>query len=64
MKMWTLLISVLFLVFGVIRVGGQLVNQMSEKPRITPIDWYISIGALVVGIVLMLVSNAMKEKQA
>lgn len=62
MKMWTLLIGVLFIVFGIIRVGGGIMNQLSAKPRVSQVDMYISIAALVVGIVLALISRGMKEK--
>jgi len=62
MKMWTLLIGVLFIVFGIIRVGGGIMNQLSAKPRVSQTDMYISIAALVVGIVLALISRGMKEK--
>lgn len=62
MKMWTLLIGVLFIVFGIIRVGGGIMNQMSAKPKVTQMDMYVSIACLVVGVVLALISRGMKEK--
>jgi hypothetical protein len=62
MKMWTLLAGVLLIVFGIIRVGGGIMNQMSAKPKVTQMDMYVSIACLVVGVVLALISRGMKEK--
>ena len=64
MKLWSMLIGVSLLTFGIIRLGGWFVNQMSAKPRVTQMDLYISIATLVIGIVLALVSRGMKEKSA
>jgi formate hydrogenlyase subunit 3/multisubunit Na+/H+ antiporter MnhD subunit len=64
MKMWTLLAGVLLIVFGIIRVGGGIMNQMSAKPKVTQMDMYVSIACLVVGVVLALISRGMKEKSA
>jgi hypothetical protein len=59
MKIWTLLIGVLFIVFALSRLLGNLIN-----PDISQTDLYISIAALVVGVVLALVSRGMKETKA
>lgn len=59
MKIWTVLVGVLFLVFGLSRLIGSLIN-----PDVSQTDLYISIAAVVVGVVLALISRGMKEKKA
>ncbi len=59
MKIWTVLVGVLFIVFGLSRLIGSLIN-----PDVSQTDLYISIAALVVGAVLALISRGMKEKKA
>jgi peptidoglycan/LPS O-acetylase OafA/YrhL len=56
MRTWVLLAGVLFAVYGALRWLSTVVNVAPEAPT-----W--SIGALVVGVVLIVVSFFIKEKK-